>query len=140
MSRELNDHSVAGVTDGLKIEVLDDPGAGGACHRYYVTTEETPPPVGSGMSPEDLEKAQLMMRAVTNVYFQNGPIKESGVNGITHEVLLAIVIDRLRSFQAGDYACRENAIALTNCEQALMWLKKRTSDRLARGVEGTNVK
>ena len=72
--------------------------------------------------------------------FQNGPIKEAGVNGITHEVLLAVLIDRMRSFQDGDYACRENAIALTKLEEALMWLNKRTQGREARGVEGTHEK
>jgi hypothetical protein len=72
------------------------------------------------------------------VRFQNGPIKENGINGVTQEVLLAIVIDRLRSFQAGEFVCRENAVALTLVETALMWLHKRTHDRMRRGVEGTN--
>ena len=74
---------------------------------------------------------------MSNVNFQNGPIKEIGVNGVTHEALLAIVIDRLRSFQAGPYSCRDNAIALTNLEDALMRLQRRTRERIARGVEGT---
>lgn len=72
--------------------------------------------------------------------FQNGPVKENGegVNGITHEVLLAVVIDRLQGFQSGPYKNRENAVALTKLEEALMWLHKRTRDREARGVEGTH--
>jgi hypothetical protein len=37
----------------------------------------------------------------------------------------------------GTYACKENACALTHLEEALMWLQKRTRDRMARGVEGT---
>jgi hypothetical protein len=74
------------------------------------------------------------------ISFQNGPIKEVGVNGITQEVLLAIIIDRLRSFQNGPYRCRENAIALTDCEEALMWLQRRTVERIKRGVEGTHEK
>ena len=53
---------------------------------------------------------------------------------------MAIQIDRLRSFQAGLYACRENALALTALEESLMWLQKRTRDRFARGVEGTSQK
>lgn len=76
----------------------------------------------------------------TLIQFQNGPIKEFGVNGITQEALIAICIDRLRSFQAGQYSCRENAVALTHLETAQMWLMKRTRDRMARGVEGTNQK
>ena len=42
--------------------------------------------------------------------------------------------------EAGEYATRENAIALTHIQDAMMWLQKRTRDRIARGVEGTNQK
>lgn len=69
--------------------------------------------------------------------FQNGPIGEVGVNGLTNEALLAIVIDRLEYFQAGKYKCRENALAITKVEEALHWLHARTLERLQRGVEGT---
>ena len=74
------------------------------------------------------------------LHFQNGPIKEAGFNGISVEALLAIVEDRLLGFQSGVFNCRENAVALTKIQEAMMWLQKRTRDRLARGVEGTNVK
>jgi hypothetical protein len=74
------------------------------------------------------------------IRFQNGPIRDSGVNGVSQEALLAIVIDRLRAFQRGPYLCRENAIALTHLEDALGWLQRRTRDRLKRGVEGTLAK
>jgi hypothetical protein len=74
------------------------------------------------------------------ILFQNGPISEKGVNGITQEVLLAIVADRLRSFQAGPFACRENALALTKIEEAQHWLQQRTLSRMRRGVEGTHEK
>lgn len=138
--RELTDHKVSGLNEALRIQVLDEPGSGGACHRYHITTTENAPPVGEGMSRESLEKAMAMAHAVVDIRFQNGPIKESGVNGISGEALLAIVIDRLRGFQSGGFACRENAIALTHCEDALMWLQKRTRERAARGVEGTTQK
>jgi len=46
-------------------------------------------------------------------------------------------MDRLQAWQQGDYACRENALALTHIEQGLMWLQERTRERLERGVEGT---
>jgi hypothetical protein len=51
------------------------------------------------------------------VYFQKGPIKENGVNGCMNEDLITMVIDRL---------------------EGLLWLRKRTMDREARGVEGTH--
>jgi hypothetical protein len=69
--------------------------------------------------------------------FQNGPIQEVGVNGISIEALLAIVEDRLIGFQSGQFSCREKDVALTKVQEALMWLGKRTRDRVARGVEGT---
>ena len=104
------------------IEVNDLPGAGGACHNYtiYGKEEGRPHPV------------------LGNVIFQNGPIKENGVNGLQNEDLMLICIHRLQGFQSGDFKCRENAIALTKLEEALMWLQKRTKDRETRGVEGTH--
>jgi hypothetical protein len=50
-----------------------------------------------------------------------------------------MVIDRLNGFQSTDFKCRENAIAITKLEEALMWLRKRTQDREIRGVEGSHI-
>jgi hypothetical protein len=127
MMRELTSHKVNGLNESLRIDVLDGPGAGGACHVYGIASTE---PRRSDTPP-----------AVTlPVRFQNGPIAEAGVNGISQEALLAIVEDRLKSFQAGPYACRENAIALTHIQDAMHWLHHRTRERVARGVEGTSAK
>lgn len=115
--RILTDHISNITNERLIIAVLDEPGAGGACHRYNI---------------------EIPGHSVSHIDFQNGPIKEAGVNGVTHEALLAILIDRLRGFQSGAFKCRENAIALTHLEDALMWLQKRTRERVARGVEGEN--
>jgi len=105
-----------------EVRVLDKKGQGNANHKYEVVLAEN------------------RNRVVCEVNFQNGPIKEFGVNGVTNEDLIAIVIDRMRGFQSGDYACRENALALTKLEEALMWLCNRTNEREVRGVEGTNEK
>jgi len=119
--RELTDHIVSGdQAIQLKIEVLDEPEQGGANHWYEISDQR--------------------IGCLAKILFQNGPIKEFGVNGLTHETLLAIVIDRLRSFQEGPFKCRENEIALTHIEEALMWLQRRTVARIKRGVEGTNQK
>jgi hypothetical protein len=72
--------------------------------------------------------------------FQNGPVKEAGYNGNSHEALLAILLDRMESFQAGPYACHDNQMALDHLQGARLWLHKRTMDRVARQVEGTNQK
>lgn len=72
------------------------------------------------------------------IRFQNGPIKEAGVNGVTNEALLAIVEDRLDGFQSSKWACEENAEALKHIKLAIAALESRTQKRAARGVEGTS--
>jgi len=125
--RQITDHIINPTNDRLKIEVTDEPGQGGANHEYRITATDD----GSG-KPYQI--------ADHHISFQNGPIGEFGVNGITQEVLLAIVIDRLRSFQKGPFSSKENACALTHVEEALHWLQQRTIDRMRRGVEGTHQK
>ena len=56
-------------------------------------------------------------------------------DGTTNEEVLRVLIDRMQFLQA-KFPCRENAIVITKLEESLMWLEKRTRDRLARGVEG----
>lgn len=73
------------------------------------------------------------------VDFQEGPIKESGVNGVCNEDLIAMVICRLDSFQRSPYKCAENAMAIDKLEEALICLRRRTVDRENRGVEGTHI-
>lgn len=74
---------------------------------------------------------------VTMISFQNGPIRENGVNGLSQEALLAVLIDRLEGFQSGQFKCHDNQLALDNLQYARLVLHKRTLDRMARGVEGT---
>lgn len=74
---------------------------------------------------------------IVKIDMQEGPILESGVNGCCNEDLINIVVARLEGFQASPYACRENAIAITKLQEALLWLHHRTNKRKARGVEGT---
>lgn len=128
--KTITDHIVEGdlPQNQLTIEVTDAPGAGGANHRYEVWGYNN----RSNPSANDIDTYHCWLPIV----FQNGPIAEAGVNGITQEALLAIVIDRLRSFQAGPFACEANALALDHCVEALECLKDRTRQRLARGVEG----
>lgn len=118
MTRELTSHKVNGLNEAIKIEVLDEPGAGNACHEYAIESNNS----------------------CLHISFQNGPIAEAGVNGISQEALLAVVEDRLKCFQSGPYACRENAIALTHIQDAMHWLQHRTRERMQRGVEGTSAK
>ena len=120
--RELINHKVNGLNEALRIEVTDGPGQGNACHKYRVT-----PMTGNAKG--------LLIEC------QNGPLQETVYpTGLSNEVLLAIVEDRLIGFQSGEFACRENAQALLKLQQALRWLNRRTRDRVSRRVEGTNTK
>ena len=128
MLRKLTDHKVAGLNADLEVYAVDEPGQGNASHVYDIASDLNPGTDAGGT------------HSLCRISFQNGPVSESGINGVTQETLLTVLIDRLRGFQSGAFACRENAIALTDLEEALMWLQKRTRDRLARGIEGTSQK
>ena len=118
--REIKRHWVDGgaMTDELKLSAVDNPGPGGANHHYYVEINEE----------SDLD-----------IHFQNGAIKEAGVNGVTNEVLLAIVLDRLDGFINGPFDCAENRLAFGHILLGLEALQARTRNRIERGVEGQNV-
>ena len=73
------------------------------------------------------------------IHFQEGPIKENGVNGVANEDLINMVVARLDGFQNSPYRCAENENAKRHLCEALGLLRSRTVQREARGVEGTNV-
>lgn len=130
--RKITDHKVNGLNEHIEVVAMDAPEAnsGGASHLY------------------EMRVNTKMGLRIQGIAFQKGPIAGADdVNGVSNEALLAIVIDRLRGFQgalatqtgvAAQFPTRENACALTKLEEALMWLQKRTRDRMARGVEGQN--
>ena len=102
------------------IEIIcDEKADGGASHIYKIRTHLSAGP-----------------DVFADIKFQQGAVTEVGRNGITDESLIAVVIDRLRGFQCGPFACRENALVITKLEEAMHWLNHRTADRVARGVEG----
>ncbi len=133
--RELTGHKVNPVNDKLVVQVLDEPGSGGANHLYHITG------FNSGSNVSDPWTARHGQPAEhSTILFHNGPINEVGVNGLTHEALLAILIDRMEGFQAGPYASTDNQDALDAMRTAHAALQRRTLARMARGVEGTHQK
>ena len=111
-------------------------GPGGGYHRYLIMPANTP-------SMECVEDAPdcTPVDALCEIRFQNGPRnEETSIHGVLDTDLLEIVRDRLKAFQEGEYATRENACAITHIEEALMWMNKRAEDRAARGVLGTTQK
>jgi len=76
------------------------------------------------------------------IEWQNGPLGRDAEriepNGAFVETVISAVVARIEHYQSSKFKCRENAIALTHLETALLWLNKRTMDRENRKVEGTH--
>lgn len=113
---EITEHAHPSEAKPLKIEAVDEPSHGGANHSYVVSA-----PNGD---------------AIVGIPFQKGSVPDAGVNGVTHEALITIVLHRLEGFQAGGLGCAENNSAIGHLRAALNWLHARTSARVQRGVEG----
>lgn len=106
--------------------IADEKGNGGAHHKYTI------------MGGED---GKGNFEVYTHIQFQNGARKlPDSIHGILDTDLLEIVRHRLSCFQQGPFSTRENAIALTHIEEALLWMNKRVEDRIERNVLGTNNK
>lgn len=126
MRKELTSHKVNECN--RQIEVFASvPGAGGAATRYDVYGPRIDRGPNLGLVPT----------FGYNLKFQNGPIAE-GVNGLTHEVLLAIIEDRIAGFQTGPFACPENERALSLVRELQAVLADRTKRRDEQGTEGTH--
>ena len=96
-----------------------DPQAGGASHRYGIQGEH----------------------GQTEIRFQHGPRNQEGSKpGVYDDDLLAIIEDRMASFQNGPFACDENERALVSVRSARGALSERVAARMAKGVLGKNKK
>lgn len=104
---------------------VGEAGPGGAYHDYEIRK----------LIDEKMGEAGDVFATIS---FQKGPRKvEDSRHGVIDEDLLEIVRDRLTAFQQGEFATRENKMALMHIEEALMWMNKRKEDRAERGVLGT---
>lgn len=114
---DITGHEVGPNVGQLKIGVCDKVGPGGAYHDYGVVHDDA---------------------LLTRIHFQEGPIGEVGINGVTMEALLVVIGHRLQCFQAGGHRCTENEQALHHVREALGFLHARTVHRMKAGVEGTS--
>ena len=77
------------------------------------------------------------------ISWQNGPLGRGAdrkePNGAFVEGVIAAAIDRIQCYQTSKFKCRENSLAITKLEEALLWLQWRTIQREKRHVEGTHV-
>ena len=83
------------------VMAMDNKGAGNANHRYQIINAKS-------------------QKVLDEIHFQDGPIKEAGINGIHNEDLIAIVIDRMEGFQNSEFGCAENAMAMIKLEEGRM--------------------
>ena len=99
----------------------------GANHAYVIQPNA---PEGQGQVSD--------VPPLTSIFFQKGPVKENGVNGIQHEDLLHILIHRVEALNQGEGKCFENTEMLRSLKQARNWDHARTANRKERKVEGTS--
>jgi hypothetical protein len=89
---------------------------------------------------ENKEKEGQILQFIHKIPVEEGsPELVTVSDGTTNEELLEVLIDRMNYLQ-GKFPCRENAIVITKLEESLMWLNKRTFDRIKRNVEGKQLK
>lgn len=112
-------HDGHGLNESIDI-TADELSAGGASHKY---------------------EFRIAGELVGSLQFQHGPRQEpESTPGVVEAAVLAVLMDRLQCFQAGPFASRENAIALTHLETALLFIKRRADNRAKCGVLGKNEK
>lgn len=129
IGRELFDHKNNKFNrECVRVETADLRASDNAHHAYNITVFHD---YTTGMDNVPVEEVTLN--------FQNGGLKEVGANGITDQALIAVVLDRVRSFNDGQFRCRENSMVITKLEEALMWMEKRSNDRARRNVEGERI-
>jgi len=94
-------------------------------------TDENGNPTGGGVSGTGM-----------SIEWQDGPLgrgeERKEPNGAFVETVIAAAKQRIEFYQDSKFKCRENAVAITKLDEALMWLNKRTADREKREVEGTH--
>lgn len=78
------------------------------------------------------------------IVWQNGPLgapddpDRQEPNGAFVETVIAAAKQRIEHYNEGQFACRENSLAITKLDEALHWLNARTQRRVDANVEGTH--
>lgn len=126
--RTITTHRTSVLNESIDLHADDrDAANGNMSHEYTARIPRTTP-----------DRPDVKAEECFFIRFQHGPVRERGHNGITNEVLMAIVADRLEGAQAGDKACVENEVALKFLLLSLEALKARTARRVHAGTEGTS--
>lgn len=105
-----------------KVTRMGKEGPGGAYHSYSI----------------DYVDKDGIENHLVKICFQKGPRHlDDSKDGVVDQDLLEIVRDRLTCFVKGDMPTYETEKALEHLEIALMYLNRRTEDRIERKVLGT---
>nr|DAO58252.1 MAG TPA: hypothetical protein [Caudoviricetes sp.] len=90
-------------------------------------------------TPGDEVSLNVAGKEVLKIKFQTGGTATTERNGVFIEDLLIVAYSKLADYNRG-LPCRENSLALTKIEEAIMWLANRKVERESRGVYGTEEK
>ena len=90
-------------------------------------------------TPGDEVSLNIAGKEVLKIKFQTGGTATTERNGVFIEDLLIVAYSKLADYNRG-LPCRENSLALTKIEEAIMWLANRKVERESRGVYGTEEK
>ena len=90
-------------------------------------------------TPGDEVSLNIDGKEVLRVKFQTGGTATTEKNGVFIEDLLIVAYAKLNEYNK-DLPSRENSLALTKIEEAIMWLANRKAEREARGMYGTEEK
>lgn len=90
-------------------------------------------------TPGDEVSLNIGGKEVLRIKFQTGGTATTERNGVFIEDLLIVTYAKLADYNR-ELPCRENSVALTKIEEAIMWLANRKAEREARGVYGTEEK
>lgn len=97
-------------------------------HRYELANFANPEMPGQIL--QFIEKAPLNPDNLIELTLIN--------DGTTNEEVMEVLIDRISKLQV-KFPCKENACCITHLQEGLMWLEKRTRDRIKRQVEGKQI-
>lgn len=101
----------------------------GARHRYDITGFDAR--TNPAFHPTDHEN-------ILTILFQQGPVPNVGINGVTPEALLLCVQHLFEGYQTSTFKCQENEDVLEGVGKAIAAIRARTAGRVERGVEGTH--
>ena len=104
----------------------------------YNALEELHNELNRGTSGDEVS-LNIAGKEVLKIKFQTGGTATTELNGVFIEDLLILAYSKLADYNRG-LPCRENSLALTKIEEAIMWLANRKVERESRGVYGTEEK